>query len=395
MAAGAAERAREANPCLPAGDHLGGGLHLENNGANTRQANNVFQGNAIEAIPNGQDYAGGGQAIAGDGATTRSDFDRFVDNTVAGQPPASAFESEGGGLSYTGSGSVFHGWLAMIAGNDIGANGQGGGAYAGASAPYSALEFFDSTVAGNSVGAGGAYPGLAGSGDDRLQLTNSIVFNEATPDIGGFALHGDAAGTHGHRYSDACEPDGTAFPGEANICADPLLVDPAGGDIHQTKLSPTIDKGNDELFFAEEEFPVEDFEGDPRPTDGDGDGHTVDMGADESPAGFAVVPPVVVPPTGTTPTPQCSDGRDNDGDLAVDRQDPGCLGAGGAYNAADANEGDESVRDLVLCGRREISLVRADARGGRVVLTGLVAAGSVGATQLRSSRTTPRAGGLR
>ena len=30
----------------------------------------------------------------------------------------------------------------------------------------------------------------------------------------------------------------------------------------------------------------EDYEGDPRPTDGDGDGFTVDMGADETPAGF-------------------------------------------------------------------------------------------------------------
>ncbi len=35
------------------------------------------------------------------------------------------------------------------------------------------------------------------------------------------------------------------------------------------------------------------------------------------------------------------------------------------HEPADTNEGDESVRDLVLCGRRTISLVRADLRAGR------------------------------
>jgi uncharacterized repeat protein (TIGR01451 family) len=67
--------------------------------------------------------------------------------------------------------------------------------------------------------------------------------------------------------------------------------------------------------------------------------------------------------------PQCSDGIDNDGDSTVDAADPGCLGG-----AADDDESDESLRDLSLCGRRQISLVRADVRGSRVVLSGLVAA---------------------
>jgi hypothetical protein len=66
-------------------------------------------------------------------------------------------------------------------------------------------------------------------------------------------------------------------------------------------------------------------------------------------------------------TPQCGDGRDNDGDGAVDLKDPGCSSTG------DDNEADESVGDLVLCGRRQISLVRADAKGPDVILSGLVA----------------------
>jgi hypothetical protein len=66
-------------------------------------------------------------------------------------------------------------------------------------------------------------------------------------------------------------------------------------------------------------------------------------------------------------TPSCGDGKDNDSDGAPDSADPGCA------TAADNNEGDETLNDLVLCGRRQISLVRADAKGKRVVLSGLVA----------------------
>lgn len=71
--------------------------------------------------------------------------------------------------------------------------------------------------------------------------------------------------------------------------------------------------------------------------------------------------------TSASAPPQCSDGRDNDGDGAIDLKDPGCA------TPQDNNEADESVGDLVLCGRRQISLVRADAKGAKVILAGLVA----------------------
>jgi hypothetical protein len=95
------------------------------------------------------------------------------------------------------------------------------------------------------------------------------------------------------------------------------------------------------------------------------------MGADEGPAFVAPVTPIVPGPgpvTSSAAPAQCADARDNDGDGAVDTQDPGCS------SRADTDEGDESVRDLVLCGRRTISLVRADLRGGKVRLSGLVSA---------------------
>ena len=99
--------------------------------------------------------------------------------------------------------------------------------------------------------------------------------------------------------------------------------------------------------------------------DADKDGYG-DETQDQCPTNAATQGPC--PPV----TPQCGDGVDNDGDGAIDRADPGCLSGGDSFNPADLNEGDESVRDLVLCGRRAISLVRADAKGRRVVLKGLV-----------------------
>lgn len=342
----------------PQGDHFGGGLYVLGNGGPVILRHNVFRSNVVNAVTAGNNYGGGGLAVIGAGLNVESEFTRIESNTVAGQPDTD-FESEGGGLFFSGNGATWYGFLDAIAGNSVGALGEGGGAYAGAPSTATTFEFGEVTVAGNSVGLGGQFPGLAGNGDDDLILRNSIVYNTPQPDIGGFDFF-DV------RYSDACQ-NGSPFSGPGNICADPLLV--GGANVHQTTASPTIDKGSD-AFVDDEgggERDMTDYEGDPRPTDGDGDGHTVDMGADETPAGFATPPPVTPPP------PQCSDGVDNDGDGAIDLADPGCLAG-----PTDNNEGDESLQDVFLCGQRKISLVRADVRGSRVVLSGIVATSVAG-----------------
>jgi hypothetical protein len=268
---------------------------------------------------------------------------------VAGQPaPVAAFlqvaepESEGGGLFVTGASSGYTAFMAVVAGNSVGddeerTDGDGGGIYVGAPAQQGTqLELNDSTVAGNSVGSDGAFPGISGGGNDgdSLAMTNSIVYNGPLPDIGGFGSFGDIA------FTDACQVGDPGFhevAGPGNICQDPLLADPENGNIHQTASSPTIDQASDNLWNGHRFEDNTDFEGDPRPVDNDGDGHTADMGADE----------VRVRPS--TPPPGKPSG-----------------GLTGAVLGASASGSH--------CGRRAISLVRADTRGGRVVLKGLVGA---------------------
>jgi predicted outer membrane repeat protein len=341
------------------GDHFGGGAVMEYANGTVNQQRNTFQGNSIADQNDAMDYGGGGEWVSG--ANVTSLRDRFLANQL---PDVSGSgENEGGGLGFVrGAGTttkVLDAFDLVAAGNQVGSGGgEGGGVYVGGGCPIGCetrFELTNGTVAGNQIAGDGQGAGIAGGlAGDELIMHNSIVFGNTgpAPEIEGFLSTSVA-------YSDACN-SGVAYPGTANLCADPLLVDPEGLDIHETGPSPTVDKGND-AFIESDSGQDEDFEGDARSTDGDGDGHTVDIGADESPAFVAQPPP---PPT----KEQCADGKDNDNDGAIDLADPGCA------SAADNNEGDESLSALLLCGSRVISLVRADAVGKKAVLTGVVAA---------------------
>ena len=57
--------------------------------------------------------------------------------------------------------------------------------------------------------------------------------------------------------------------------ADPAFVDPVQGDLHLRSVSPAIDRGTPVGY-------TQDFDGQPVPADGNGDGSAVpDMGAYE------------------------------------------------------------------------------------------------------------------
>jgi hypothetical protein len=92
-----------------------------------------------------------------------------------------------------------------------------------------------------------------------------------------------------------------------NIEADPQFVAATEisetEDLHLTSLSPAIDQGETA------NSPTTDFDGDVRPL-----GAGIDIGFDE----FA---------GGVTPTAQCADGEDNDGDGLIDLADPDCSSA--------------------------------------------------------------------
>jgi hypothetical protein len=353
-------RSSHAAQVVADGDHFGGGAVMEFDNGTVDQANNTFQGNSIDDLDDGMDYGGGGEWISG--ASVNSLNDKFLGNQLPSIDVGA--DNEGGGLGFEGGGAgttkVIDAFDLVAAGNQVGSGGgEGAGIYVGAGCPIGCvarIELTNSTVAGNHIADDGQGPGVAGGlAGDELILRNSIVFGNTgpPPEIEGFVSTTVA-------YSDACAPGGLPFTGIGNMCADPLLADPAGTfNIHETGPSPTVDRGND-AFIESDSGQDEDFEGDPRSTDGDGDGHTVDMGADESPAFVAQQPP--------PPTPeQCADGKDNDNDGAIDLADPGCA------SVADNNEGDESLNALLLCGSRVISLVRADAVGKHAVLSGVVA----------------------
>jgi hypothetical protein len=120
---------------------------------------------------------------------------------------------------------------------------------------------------------------------DGIGLWNNstipLLRNNIIADNGSYAVGGDGAVTLSE-YNDLWNNPGGTYEmptvtlGSGNIALDPQFVDVANGDYHLQADSPCIDTG------TSTGAPMEDFEEDPRPLDGDMDGTAaVDMGADE------------------------------------------------------------------------------------------------------------------
>ncbi|MEW5802571.1 MAG: right-handed parallel beta-helix repeat-containing protein [bacterium] len=131
----------------------------------------------------------------------------------------------------------------------------------------SSPEIIHCTITKNSAAAAGG--GLGCDAGASPVVTNCILWGDLAMREIAIADTGNPAIT----YSDVLG----GYPGEGNINADPLFVDPAEGDYHLQAASPCIDTGtNDETLEKR------DKDGVPRPQDGDGDGvATCDMGAYE------------------------------------------------------------------------------------------------------------------
>ncbi len=292
---------------MAGGSAYGGGLYAADSGngqLTDNQSANLFQSNSVTSTsPSGATFDGGGEWLASVNLTSRSDA--FISNSLAG-PSGASGASEGGGLGTVRGtcgippSSVPASATAtdlVAAANSIGAPSSGGsiegaGVYAGLAICIAGqgnagfhLTLNDSTVSGNS-GAGGV-AGVDGESGDQLTLQNSIVFGNAgagASDLGGFGI-GGGSGSVIASFSDVCTPGATTpFMGTGNICADPKLTNAAGGDVHETSASPTIDAGSNALVPS---GVTTDYYGQPRIVATHQCQAIVDIGAAESPTPFA------------------------------------------------------------------------------------------------------------
>lgn len=112
--------------------------------------------------------------------------------------------------------------------------------------------YSNNLIAGNEIGLEVVF----NYGGNEPTWTNNLVHGNATDYLGIAAQTGS----------------------NGNVSADPKLKDPATGDVHLTSGSPAIDAGVSMPIG----FPEQDFEGDARIIDGNGDlAALVDIGADE------------------------------------------------------------------------------------------------------------------
>ena len=163
---------------------------------------------------------------------------------------------DGGGIKVLGSGPTLTN--CTFSGNSAGT--RGGGFWISGSRPT----LTNCTFSGNSAGTEGG--GMYISPETPAALTNCILWGDTPEEI-----YPDVAVI---TYSDVQG----GYTGTGNIDADPRFVDAANGDFHLHACSPCIDTGDN----TPSSLPLQDFEGDPRISDGNGDGEpVVDMGVDE------------------------------------------------------------------------------------------------------------------
>lgn len=163
---------------------------------------------------------------------------------------------DGAGVAVTDPGAGAQMVNCLLA--DNAAEGNGGAV----SVSAGTVSILNCTVTGNS--AGGTGGGLDVAGEGTANVINSILW------ANGSDITGD-----GIAVSYTLAEDGL-LPGPGNVSADPLFLDQGSGEFGLTAASPAIDSALDDVA------PATDREGDPRPTDGDGDLTAItDMGFDE------------------------------------------------------------------------------------------------------------------
>ena len=183
----------------------------------------------------------------------------FLDNAAT---TTGVWISLGGGITNIDSSSNITN--CTFSGNSAEA---GGGMYNAPSSPT----LTNCTFYGNSATYGG---GIYNIGASTPNVTNCILWG----DTGG-EVYNDTSPPVPSPVVTYCDVQG-GHSGTGNIDANPLFANAGGGDYHLLPTSPCIDVGSNDAIPA---GVTEDFEGDNRIIDGDGDGNAVvDVGVDET-----------------------------------------------------------------------------------------------------------------
>lgn len=228
-------------------DSDGAGVSIETDSGDVTLTNNTFDNNSA-----GSD--GGGVRIDNEEGNTTLTNNTFTNNSAP-------ITGGGARVVFTSAG------ILMIINNTLTLNstgGRGGGLFVSLDDDAATASIFNNIVRDNTA---------TGDGDDIFVFDDANRNNTGSPvnlfnnDFSDFFSDCDSRPLF-------CESN---ISEGNNINEDPLFVNAADGDVHLQEGSPCIDAGDPNAPA----LPATDFEGDPRDVDGDGDGTTPDMGADE------------------------------------------------------------------------------------------------------------------
>ncbi len=246
-------------------DRDGGGMY--NDGSSPTLANLAFAGNSAGLYGGGIYNDESSPTLTGCTFTSNSaTYGGGMANYLYATPEVTNCTFAGNTASQ-GGGGLFNGFYAdpVLTNCTFWDNTAtfGGGIYN----HYSSPVVTNCTFAENSVAD--AVGGIHNTSSSAPVLTNCILWGDGSPEI-----DSDDSSSPDVTYSDIQG----SYPGDGNLDADPLFVDPDNGDFHLLLGSPCIDAGNN----SAPDLPGLDFEGDYRVLDGDFDGTAiVDMGVDE------------------------------------------------------------------------------------------------------------------